>query len=795
MGHDSMKQRHLQGACQTLLTSLACACVMAEVARGATPAPDAAAREPAAISRTTVLSCPLDKLAFDHAAIDRTLVEPRYASDKPLYRFFAFGPDGKSVMAMVLDESQGTGKGYDVYYVDLNLDRNITAADERFPCKQPLPTKPSPFKAAALSGLAQDAGGTVVPEECPMVAPEPSAAAGLARTLDIPDPMFKYLLSWEGGKWLVHTMLRSGDWHARLAMYDCGNVWSANKPRAPVYRFGGSEWDFHQDAIRGQVFKPGDDLTVETTAPFFAGSSPEIRWGQESGLYVYGGYTHARYSLESLERPGDASRVFFVGNTCCGGRHVSRILVPAMMPPGRAELVLSMDTPDSYLGRVVQRIPVTIENPDYGKPLPVLDVTAALRKEFPTDTVVELFQGADLAAWGLGEYDGVRDTYIAGYPETGEPNGAQSQGGTISYSYDCRNDLRIGSSKVCRTLLRFDLSMLPPESKVKKAMLQVRATSINEQADRTTRVRLLRKPWNEDLSNGKAAMGDQGMEWFSAWYRGMPFPVGEEVRWEKPYATGVSDRVEEPAGTIGFAAVGWDGLDLTAAVQQWVAGPAANHGVVMEQANPPKAGGAYAVDVNIVSSDHPGFPAWRPRLVLVLEQGSRPVPPPAVEERDPDLAQARTRAQAEKKLLLVNVLSAKSLTARNFQKMLNEPGVREYVAERFVEIRIDADKPEHRKVLDLYGVKYAPTTLVIRPAETPEQDAFDRFEPFRWNTRYGKGLSWFEQPGPYTLHLEYLRSKGSATLPWRRLADGSLYPLDEHVFYQRFDWNGGMRLQ
>jgi hypothetical protein len=699
-------------------------------------------------------------------------------------------------MAMVLDESQGTGKGYDVYYVDLNLDRDITAADERFPCKQPLPAKPSPFKVAAVSAAGKNPSAAFVPEECPLVAPEPAAATGLARTLDVPDPQFKYLLSWEGGKWVVHTMLKSGDWHARLAMYDGGNVWSADKPRAPVYRFGGTEWDFHQDAIGGRSFKPGDDLTVETTAPFFAGSSPEIRWGQESGLWVYGGYTHARYALESLERPGEPHRVFFTGNTCCAGRHVSRILVPATMPPGRAELVLSMDTPDSYLGRVVQRIPLTIENPDFGKPLPELEVTAALRKEFPGDTVVELFQGADLAAWGLPDYDGVRDTYIAGFPETGEPNGAQSQGGTISYSYDCRNDLRVGSSKVSRTLLRFDLSMLPPETTVKKAVLQLRATSINDKVDRTTRVCLLRKAWNEDLGNGKAAIGDLDQEWFSVWYRKMPFPVGQEVRWEKPYATGASDRVAEPVGTIGFATVGWDGLDLTTPVRQWVAGAVPNHGVVMELANPPQAStGAYAVDVNMVSSDHPGFPGWRPRLVLVLEKGSRPVTPPAVEEKGPDMAQARGRAQAEKKLLLVNVLSAKSLASRNFQKLLDDPGVRQFLDERFVEVRIDADKPEHRKLLELYGVKYAPTTLVIRPAAAAEEDAFDRFEPFRWNTRYGKGLSWFENPAPYTLHLEYLRTKGAATLPWRRLADGTLYPLDEHVFYQRFDGNGGIRLQ
>ena len=99
--------------------------------------PDAVAKEPAAITRTTVLPCPQAKPAFDHTKIDRTLKEPKYVSEKPAYRFFAFGPEGKSVMAMVLDESQGTGKGYDVLYIDLNLDRDITAAALRGRARAP----------------------------------------------------------------------------------------------------------------------------------------------------------------------------------------------------------------------------------------------------------------------------------------------------------------------------------------------------------------------------------------------------------------------------------------------------------------------------------------------------------------------------------------------------------------------------------------------------------------------------------------------------------------------------------
>lgn len=772
--------------------------------------PDAVPKEPAAITRTTVLPCPQAKPVFDHTRIDRTLKEPKYVSEKPIYRFFAFGPEGKSVMAMVLDESQGTGKGYDVYYLDLNFDRDITGDGERFICKQPMQATKSDYKPPAPAVACDAPGpdgtptcmvgippnlakelGVATPAAPPVPAmeinPEPVDRASLARKLEVPDPLFDYFVDWGGGKWELRSALKSGDWHTRSSMYGTGNVWSTDKTRAPVYRFGGMEWDFRQDGLKGKTLKPGDGLVVETVKPFFAGSSPEVMHGD---YRIYGGYIHARYSLESLERPGEANRLFFAGNTCCGGTHLSRIIIPADMPPGRAEVVLSMDTPDSYLGRVVQRIPVMIENPDYGKPIKELAFTADLRKEFPGDTVVELYQGADLAALGLGEYDGVRDLYIGGEGEAGATVGAQVIGSNLSYSYDCRNDLHVGTVRNKRSLLRFDLSLLPRETKVKKAFLRLMAVEVKPNVDRTTQVRVLKKRWHEDLCNAQTAFGDQSMEWHGAWYFRMPFPIGEEVKWEKPYAKGDGDRVPEPVGTIAFAAAGWDGLDLTATVNKWVADETPNLGVIMELANPQKSD--YTPDVNMVSSDNPSFPGLRPRLVLVLEKGFKAVAAPAMVEQAPDLEAARARAKAENKLLLCNVLSSRSVTSWNFQQVLKDSEVQTFLANRFVEIRLDADKPEHRKVLDFYGVKYAPTALVIRPGATPEQDVFERFEPLRWNTRFGKTYSWFETPETYTLHLEWLRTKGAVRMPWRRYADGTLYRLDSHLFYQRFDGAGGM---
>ena len=799
-------------ACVALLILIGIAARVGAAEPAVKPVPDAAAKEVAAITRTTVIPCPTPKPAFDPVRIDRTLKEPKYVSEKPLYRFFAFGPEGKSVMAMVLDESQGTGKGYDVYYLDLNFDRDITGEGERFACKKAIQATLSSYKPAAAvvdcdalnpdgtptcmvgipPSLTKELGvvapAAPVPALC--VNPEPVDRASLARKLEVPDSLFDYFVDWGGGKWELRSALKSGDWHTRMSIIGSGNVWSGDKARAPVYRFGGMEWDFRQDGLKGKTLKPGGGLVVETVKPFFAGSSLEVMHGD---YRIFGGYIHARYSLESLERPGEANRVFFAGNTCCGGTHVSRIIIPADMPPGRAEVVLSMDTPDSYLGRVVQRIPVTIENPDYGKPIPELDVTAALRQEFPGDTVVELYQGADLSAWNLGGYDGARDTYIGGEGENGAFIGPGTVGNSIGYSHEYRNDLHVGTVRNKRPLLRFDLSLLPRETKVKKAFLRLMAVEVKPKVDRTTQVRLLKKRWHEELCNAQTVFGDLEQDWHSSWYRRMRFPLGTEVKWEKPYATGDSDRMPEPVGTIAFAATGWDGLDLTETVQKWVAGETPNLGIILELANPQRSN--YTPDVNMVSSDNPSFPGLRPRLVLVLEKGFKAVAAPAVVEQAPDLEAARARAKAENKLLLCNVLSSKSVTSWNFQSMLKVPEVQAFLTNRFVEIRLDADKPAHRKVLDFYGMKYAPTALVIRPGATPEQDLFDRFEPLRWNTRFGKTYSWFETPETYTLHLEWLRTKGAVRMPWRRLTDGSLYRLDSHYFYQQFDGNGGMVLR
>ncbi len=52
--------------------------------------------------------------------------ERRYHSEHPLYFRVAFGAEGADSMLGMIDESAGTGKGYDVAYVDENMNGDLT---------------------------------------------------------------------------------------------------------------------------------------------------------------------------------------------------------------------------------------------------------------------------------------------------------------------------------------------------------------------------------------------------------------------------------------------------------------------------------------------------------------------------------------------------------------------------------------------------------------------------------------------------------------------------------------------
>ncbi len=52
--------------------------------------------------------------------------EPKYGSERPLYFRALLGKEGKASMLGVLDESGGTGTGYNIAYMDENMDNDLT---------------------------------------------------------------------------------------------------------------------------------------------------------------------------------------------------------------------------------------------------------------------------------------------------------------------------------------------------------------------------------------------------------------------------------------------------------------------------------------------------------------------------------------------------------------------------------------------------------------------------------------------------------------------------------------------
>jgi hypothetical protein len=57
---------------------------------------------------------------------ERLSAEPKYRSKTPVYAVATFGSGTDSRYTIVLDESKGTGRGYDVFYVDSNNNENLT---------------------------------------------------------------------------------------------------------------------------------------------------------------------------------------------------------------------------------------------------------------------------------------------------------------------------------------------------------------------------------------------------------------------------------------------------------------------------------------------------------------------------------------------------------------------------------------------------------------------------------------------------------------------------------------------
>jgi len=177
-------------------------------------------------------------------------------------------------------------------------------------------------------------------------------------------------------------------------------------------------------------------------------------------------------------------------------------------------------------------------------------------------------------------YNGVSDTYISNY---GDPDA----------NYGISPTLSLRNSDYKASLLRFDVSSIPPTANVLSATLSVHAwNSTNANPLDVSVFRLLRS-WSETAATwNQAAVGSP---------------------WAVPGANGIgSDRDDYAISTVTMSQYGvWYNFDVTDFARWWVQNPGQNFGLVL------KAIDGSQVEYELWSSDYEFAPQVRPKLTIV----------------------------------------------------------------------------------------------------------------------------------------------------------------------------------
>jgi serine/threonine-protein kinase len=201
-----------------------------------------------------------------------------------------------------------------------------------------------------------------------------------------------------------------------------------------------------------------------------------------------------------------------------------------------------------------------------------------------------------------------------------------------------------------RALLRFDLGRIPPDARVERATLRLRASTRQLRLPLEVLAHLIvptevdgvaRTPWREGTSTQDAHL--DGVCWDGA-LAGAPATTVNSGRPDltQPDVDQGRDFGHGPTGLVARARLspgqGALELDVTGAVRAWLEAPASNHGLRLAHAaeGPPYEAG----HASLSSSDHRD-PERRPRLTVVY-RGAEPAPPA---DQDALWAEARRRAR------------------------------------------------------------------------------------------------------------------------------------------------------
>ena len=212
-----------------------------------------------------------------------------------------------------------------------------------------------------------------------------------------------------------------------------------------------------------------------------------------------------------------------------------------------------------------------------GPPTPTPRVTPAVARP----TVVTLQQG-------LNGYAGVRDTYIhSWYPDS---------------NYGNSQEMLLRPGKVVVPLIRFgDLTTrVPSTAQVLKATLSVYAISSGENLMLADVFKVLR-PWEESQATWNRSK--IGLNWIeSGCSRANADYDGSALDRERMYATN-----------------GWYTFNVTNLVQEWLANPSSNLGLVLRSTS------SISVQYNLATSQFSGQ-FYRPKLIIHYVEGGTPTP-------------------------------------------------------------------------------------------------------------------------------------------------------------------------
>lgn len=591
---------------------------------------------------------------------------PELKSQKARYTFWVLGNGQKSAMLMVWDESQGTDKGFDTVYFDQNFNGDLTETGERYRADL---KEGSTFKTADI----KEADG--------------------ARTFSIKYVREKDNFGWPSD---FNTGGPEGGYRVGLLPGNLKIQWSNGLKTAPAYRLGGGE-----PLVIANGKKPGEALG-SWSAGSMAGValSTSIDGDSEKNRLLFyhskvPGAGEPKMMLRVLDAKSAAAEdIPFAGGCGCAGSFHQELLVPSRVPPGKHELVVRLDRANFVGGAAEYVFPVTIENPDYGKPL-ADPAYAALKAKTPSAKIVSVRRAAtpEQAAKGFPEetvaaaatfdctlYGNTRDWNMSNHNTGGEPFAG------LGTQIHHRND--------SRTLMKFDLGALPKNAKINGAALRIALSSqpyTGTKADAKVVAYAVKRPWVENEVCWNATK--------------------KNAPWAAAGCGGADDRAAEAAGSAeiaNFPAKGeryrFVSIDVSDLVRAWVSGTQENNGLILTLQGEGCA--------KFCSSDFQDYP-FRPTLLIALDGGSGPVVSHAAPAGE-DLDAALAAAKKSNKPLAVRFYSPTCGVCRAVEAgTFSDADVKKELASKYeyVSVRVE----DRAQLAQDLGVGSVPALVILQP--------------------------------------------------------------------------------